>query len=303
VLALLDPELDLALDVIPCEDGHAQERSLTDDFLKRVEPSDCIIADRNFCTIRILFGIAERSASFLIRQHANLPWAPRGEARMLGRVATGVVSEQTITLRDDAGKKLLARRITLTLDKPTRDNETELHLLTNLPKRLASGLRVAALYQERWQVERLFNDLTLALRCEVNTLAYPRAALFAFSIALAAYNILSIVRAAVRREHGAAEEARLSEYYLAEEVGSTRAGMEIALPASTWTPFQAQTPQKFATSLREWVRPIELRWYRKSVRGPKKPRQPRKSVSRGSNHASTHRLLQAARAKKAEKAP
>lgn len=300
VLALLDPELDLAVGVIPCEDGHAQERSLTEPLLELIEANDCIIADRNFCTTRILFGIAQRKASFLIRQHANsLHWKLVGKSREVGRIATGTVSEQAVTLTHDDGRKLRARRITLKLDTPTRDKETELHLLTNLPKSLVSAKRVAELYRERWKVEALFNDLTLALRCEVKTLGYPRAALFAFCLALATYNIMSTVRAAVRREQGAEAEAQLSEYALATEIGGTAAGMMIALPPSTWTHFQSCTTTVFATFLRESVRSIDLKWYRKSVRGPKKPRPPRKSVSGSSNHASTHRLLTAARAAKA----
>src|SRR4051794_13848544 len=37
-LVVLDPALGLAIDVIPCEDGHAQERSLFADVLETVEP-------------------------------------------------------------------------------------------------------------------------------------------------------------------------------------------------------------------------------------------------------------------------
>jgi hypothetical protein len=307
VLALLDPELDQAVAVIPCEDGHAQERSMTEEILALVEPLDCIIADRNFCTTRLLFGIAAKRGSFIIRQHAtNVRWKPVGEVRELGRTATGTVFEQAVTLFDGDGAgagKLRVRRITLKLDTPTRDGETELHLLTNLPKKLVSALRVTELYRERWQVEGLFNDLTLALRCEVNTLGYPRAALFAFCLALATYNLLSAVRAAVRREHGAEAEAQLSEHDLAFEIGSTAAGMKIVLPPSTWKRFQSCTAKDFATFLRESVRPINLKWYRKSIRGPKKPRPPRKSASGRSNHVSTHRLLLAAKAAMTSKAP
>jgi IS4 transposase len=300
VLAVLDPELDLAIDVIPCEDGHAQERSMTDALLARADPLDCFIADRNFCTTRILFGLAKRKASFIVRQHAqNVRCRLVGEPCVSGRIATGVVSEQGATLTDDDGKKLRVRRITLKLDKPTRDGETELHLLTNLPKKLVSPQRVAELYKERWQVEGLFNDLTMALRCEVNTLGYPRAALLAFCLALATYNIMSSVRAAVRREHGAEKEEQLSEYDLANEIGGAAEGMMIALPPPTWVVFRTSTTKAFATFLRDCMRPVRIDLYRKSVRGPKKPRPPRRSFSRTSNHVSTYRLLLAAKAAKA----
>ena len=62
-LVVLDPALGLAIDVIPCEDGHAQERSLLADVIRTVEPRDLWIEDRNFCTLGFIFGVARRKAS------------------------------------------------------------------------------------------------------------------------------------------------------------------------------------------------------------------------------------------------
>ena len=57
-LVVLDPSLMLIIDVVLCEDGHAQERSLLDQILKTVAAKDVWIDDRNFCTTGFLFGIA-----------------------------------------------------------------------------------------------------------------------------------------------------------------------------------------------------------------------------------------------------
>ena len=43
-LVIFDPEIDIAIDVIPCEDGHAQERSLLTDVLATVEKNDVLVA-------------------------------------------------------------------------------------------------------------------------------------------------------------------------------------------------------------------------------------------------------------------
>lgn len=292
VVALLDPERDLAVDVLPCEDGHARERSLTDGILAALSPDDCVIADRNFCTARILFGIVARHASFIIRQHAaNLRWRLVGGRKRCGRIATGTVFEQQMAVEGDDGRVLRVRRITLELDEPTRDGEREIHLLTDLPRRLASAVRVAEVYRERWQIEALFHDLTMALQCEVDTLAYPRAAILSFSLALCAYNIFSTIRGAVRATQGAQAEAQLSEYYVADEVGGNVRGMMIALPDPTWTVFAQCTAAQLAKFLARTAGRIDLRWYRKHVRGPKKPPPKRVSVSATSNHVSTYRLL------------
>jgi hypothetical protein len=53
-LVVLEPALGPVTDIIPCEDGHAQERSLFVDLLDMVQPDDLWIADRNFCTVLML---------------------------------------------------------------------------------------------------------------------------------------------------------------------------------------------------------------------------------------------------------
>src|SRR3954453_7908895 len=94
-LVVLDPQAMLVADVFPCEDGHAQERSLLDHVLESIRPGEVWIADRNFCTPRFLFGIARRDGCFVIRQHgATLFIEEMGERRSCGQSETGAVFEQ-----------------------------------------------------------------------------------------------------------------------------------------------------------------------------------------------------------------
>src|SRR5262249_44647998 len=58
VLAVYDQELDLVTRVFLTPDGQAQERSLLEDVLSGVRARDLWIADRNFCTLKFLFGLA-----------------------------------------------------------------------------------------------------------------------------------------------------------------------------------------------------------------------------------------------------
>lgn len=153
-------------------------------------------ADRNFCTLKFLLGIAAQRAYFIIRQHQSLPWYPTDDLRPGGRIETGQVFEQTILLSDDDGQLLRVRRVKVRLEQPTRDGDWEIFILTNLPGEVASALLVAQLYRQRWTLETLFQVLTETLSCEINTLGYPKAALFAFCMALVAYNVLSVVKAA-----------------------------------------------------------------------------------------------------------
>ncbi len=62
-LVVLDPDLGLAIDIFPCEDGHAQERSLLPEVLETIEAGDLWIGDRNFCTTGFILGLESKPAS------------------------------------------------------------------------------------------------------------------------------------------------------------------------------------------------------------------------------------------------
>lgn len=97
-------------------------------------------------------------------------------------------------------------------------------ILTNLPASDADAVVIAELYRQRWSIETLFQVVTENFEGEIQTLGYPRAALFSFSMALVAYNILATIKAALRVTHGSGKvESALSWYYLVEEIQSTSA--------------------------------------------------------------------------------
>jgi hypothetical protein len=52
-----------------------------------------------------------------------------------------------------------------------------------------------------WE-RRTFQHLTEDLRCEIDTLGYPKAALFGFCLAVVAYNVVSVTKAALVAAHG-----------------------------------------------------------------------------------------------------
>lgn len=291
-LVVLDPERMLAIDVFPCEDAYAHERSLAPELLPTLERGDVLVADRNFSTTDFLGAIADREAGFVIRQHARtLRWEPAGRRTSLGRIETGVVYEEPIAILPEGGEPWQARRITVQLDQATRDGDREIHVLTNLPENVGA-CQVAELYRRRWTLETAFQELEATLHGELQTLAYPRAALFAFALALTAYNVLSTVKAALRGEHGAEKiEQEVSGYYLADEVAGTWRGMMIVVPTAYWNErFALQTPQQMAQFLRHAARHIRLAAFRKHPRGPKKP--PPKMNKKHRGHVSTKKILQ-----------
>ena len=215
-LVVFDPQCRLAIDVLPCEDGHAQERTLLPDLLETVEANDLWIADRNFCTIAFLFGIADCRAKFIIRQHGSMPFQLKGRRKRVGEIETGVVYEQTMEVTDSDGNTRCFRRITVKLHEPTRDGDQEIHVVTNLPKRV-SAVRIAEQYRNRWKIETAFQEMAENLEGEIQTLGYPKAALFGFCMALVSFNLMSVIRGAVQATHGEEAAATLSSYYVAHE--------------------------------------------------------------------------------------
>jgi hypothetical protein len=293
---VLDPQLKLMIDVIPCEDAHAQERSLLPDVLPTIQPRDLWIADRNFSTLAFLLGIKRRRAYFAIRQHGLLPHKLMGKRKLIGRSEEGLAYEQRVRICDADGNCATLRRVTVELNEPTRDEETQIHILTNLPNRIGA-LRVADLYHKRWTIEIAFNELAQNLEGEIETLGYPRAALFGFCMALLSYNVLSVVLAALRSVHGVeAIRDKISFYYLCDEVAGTHRGLEVM--EDYWTRKYANlTPAALARELIRVAKLVRLDRYRKHKRGPKKP-VPKMNKKRRS-HVSTARILAQRRLKTA----
>ena len=290
-LVVLDQQQRTVTDVLLTEDGQAQERSLLDEVYSLVRKGDVWVADRNFCTYGLLWAIQGRGAFFVLRQHGNLNGVPRGPRRSKGRCETGWVYEQRLRLCNNAGEVMEVRRITVVLDQPTREGDTEIHILTNLPAQKVPAVKVAEVYRQRWTIEGLFFEAAQTLSCEIDTLCYPKAALFAFCLGLLACNAVALLKAALRAEHGdEVVSSQLSAYYLVLEIRQTYAGMMVAIPAVHWSIFQEISDRMLARVLREVARHVSIRRYRKTPRGPKKPPPQRKRYKNG-EHVSTSRLL------------
>ena len=300
-LVILDPRLQLAIDVFSCEDGHAQERVLLGRVLATVVSGDLWMADRNFCTLGFIGGLHSRAAFFVLRQHGNLPWSVLSPLAIRGESETGLVFEQTIQVVINTTIQIPLRRIVVQLTQVTRDGDTELAIISNLPQSDASAIEIAGLYQRRWRIERLFQVLDQCFRGEIDTLAYPRAALFGFCMALICYNVLAVIKAAMRSVHGAGKiEAGISYYYLADEIRRVYDGMMIAIPPAQWKPLARLNETQTTELLQQLATKMDLSKFRSHPRGKKK-KVSKPKPSKNKPHVSTARLL--AQKRKSKKAP
>lgn len=289
-LVVLDPSLKLAVDVFPCQDGHAQERRLFPQILETVQPGELWMADRNMCTLGFIFGVCTRQADVLIREHKTLPRQAVSDLQAMGQSETGLVFEQMVELSTEAQSRRV-RRVVVHLFQPTRDGETEIAMLTTLPTGAASALEVAQLYRKRWTVETLFQTVNANFEGEIQTLAYPRAALFSFCLALVAYNILAVVRTVLRSVHGSDKiEAGLSDFYLVNEIQGTYRGMMIAIESAQWQVFATASQAQLVELLQQLAAQVHLKSFLKQPRSPKK-KKPLLIVDGKHRHLSTARLL------------
>ena len=298
-LVVLDPQRRLLVNVFPCEDGHAQERSLLDQIIPTIQAGELWIEDRNFCTCGFLNGVHARGACVLVRQHGALPY------QVLTAWSAPVVNAEGQTIReqwiDIQGRRY--RRIRVELVKPTRDGDKHIDLITDVPETV-DAVTLADLYRNRWRLETAFQHLEAHLESEINTLAYPRAALLGFCLAVVAYNIFSLMLSAVDCAFEQPISETVSTYYIGHEIASTFLALLLLTTAKDWQHLSECSAVEFAHWLRDIALAIDPSKYQKHSRGPKKPK-PKTAYDPKHPHVSTYQLLLAKKKKlgKKEKQP
>ena len=290
-LCVFEPAYQLVTHVVPCEDGHTQERALVGPILDLVGPDTLWVADRNFCFQSFLMGIAKKLGFFVIREHAGLNYKATKELRYVGRSSTGRIFEQEIVIGNgEDGFVLRARRVVVRLNKATEDGDWELAIVTNLPAAV-SAIVVAEVYHKRWTIEGGFLDLTTTLNCEINTLCYPRAALLVFCVAVTAYNMHGAIKGVMRSVHGETKvEADLSRYFVSGEIGQVYRGMMVALPPEEWVVFRDMSMGEYVEFLKRLARGVDFKRYPKAHRKPMKVR-PKRHYDPAHTHISVAKIL------------
>ena len=118
----------------------------------------------------------------------------------------------------------------------------------------------------------MFQWLESVLHSEVRTLGYPKAALFAFSVAVLAFNALSTIRAAIEQQHGIEPNAPagISLYYVANEIRTGYRGMMIAVPTTVWDRYDGLSDKDLSRAFLEMAARADPSTLRKHPRGAKK---------------------------------
>lgn len=294
VLALLDTRLHMFVDVACDLDAYACERKVVLPILDHLKKGALYLADRNFCDGPLINRFVKAESFFILRHHGRSPRWRKIKGCRRRRAGTDdrgrAVYEQEIEvmLPDETWHRL--RRITIKLDTPTKNGETELHVLTNLPESV-SAVTVAEAYADRWTIETCLGHVSQALNGEINTLAYPGASLLCFCLALMLFNILGALKTLLTKYSKGSGKPALSYYYLALEIATTRKGMDIVIDGSHWERIAAMSASEFISWVKSVARHANLEQYRSHPRGPKRP-PPNRTSGKRRAHVSTHRILE-----------
>lgn len=271
-------------------DAHAQESSVLDRVVADLEPRELLIGDRHFCIVHFMLDVADRHSCFLIRHHGRLKQGLQGTRRKIGRTENGTVYEQPMLLQDGS-RQLTIRRITLELDEPTRDGELEIHILSNVPSEDATGIELAELYHQRWEIENAFYVLTTTLTCEVKSIGHPQAALFLFCLAMLAFNCRQVLVAVLWKIYPQSDVEAMSHFKMAQAIVKPMDGLLGTISESEWNSLVPQTAEECAKFLSEVAQHVDIQSFRKATRGPKNPKAKGKRP-KSNAHVATHRLLE-----------
>lgn len=297
-IAMLDTRQEMFIDVECDANAHRCERKIAESLLERqLQAGALYMADRNFSD-GCLFEIFHRhGAHYIIRQHGACPsWQEiDGEERVLkGKDSQGgTVYEQRIEVRLADGSQVRIRRITVNLVNPTRDGDRQIHILTNLPRRVRAP-RVADGYLQRWTIENCFGHLSRSLNAEIRSLCYPGAAGLCFALALVLFNVMSLIRLLILKHGKKSDRYKIvdvSYYYLADEISRSQFAIDELIDRKRWTVFGSMSKTAFAAFLKQTAKNASLARYRKHIRGPNKPKP--KRTFNGTRHVATKKILDA----------
>ena len=99
------------------------------------------------------------------------------------------------------GTTLAIRRITVKLYQPTRDGDTELHILTNVPMKAGNACKLADLYRKRWTIELDLSSLKIVMKMDVLRCKTPELVRKEIWTHILTYNLIRTIMAQAATKH------------------------------------------------------------------------------------------------------
>lgn len=293
-LVALDGRSGIAVAMAATPDGEANDAplvpSLVPQVRTRLSGPRLWVADRQFCDLRIPSLLGDQGDAFLIRHCLKLkfhrdPAVAVGESRdAQGRL---ILEEQGWIGGPRDARRMRVRRITL-----ERPGEEAVILLTNL----LDGDRypvvdLLKVYQERWQIERVFQQVTEVFQLQRLIGSSPQAAVFQASFCLLLYNLLQTIRGYIAEAQNLAAETISNELLFRDVQRQLICWTELGSEPLPQRVVHSCRDQKSAvTHLRNLLRNQWSDGWRKSP--PKTRWQPTTKTPVPGGHSSAWKLLQ-----------
>jgi hypothetical protein len=305
VLAFYLPSEGLVVSMAAHPDGEANDIRLMPDAIPRARARIAGIrlwvADRQFCDLNQPVRLTEDGDHFLVRRslkmgfHADPDRPVRTSLDSRGRRMTdqwGMIGSPK------EKRQRYVRQIQL-----VRPGEEDIFLITDLLDEVAYAAEdLLEVYLHRWEIERVFQQITEVFSLERLVGSTPQATVFQASFCMVLYNLMQVIRAfvSIGREAAAAVETveAVSVELLFRDVHRQLTALMVLFPAQSlaqW--FVAESPadetrNRLSNLLGDVWRPR----YTKAINT--KPRPKVKKAKCSGAHTSVHKVLEEERKKR-----
>jgi hypothetical protein len=305
VLAFYLPSEGLVVSMAADPDGEANDIRLMPDAIPRARARIAGIrlwvADRQFCDLNQPVRLTEDGDHFLVRRslkmgfHADPDRPVRTSLDSRGRRMTdqwGMIGSPK------EKRQRYVRQIQL-----VRPGEEDIFLITDLLDEVAYAAEdLLEVYLHRWEIERVFQQITEVFSLERLVGSTPQATVFQASFCMVLYNLMQVIRAfvSIGREAAAAVETveAVSVELLFRDVHRQLTALMVLFPAQSlaqW--FVAESPadetrNRLSNLLGDVWRPR----YTKAINT--KPRPKVKKAKCSGAHTSVHKVLEEERKKR-----
>lgn len=300
VLAAINGRTGLVIAMSCSLDGEANDAPLVPTLIpqvrERITGLRLSVLDRQFCDLTIPHLLSENGDAFVIRHCLKMKFHPDP-----ARKAKTAIDPQGRKLRDEWGwigsptdkRRLYVRRITL-----DRTGEESIIILTNLlDEAKFPAWAIMEVYRERWQIERVFQQVTEVFQLQRLIGSSPQAAIFQSALCFILYNLIQVIRGYVAKANRVAPETISSEILFRDihkqMICYTELATSLVPDRVLDLPLEAIAVRRRLTELLRGV--WSDQWVKVPAKKNYKPTPKTQTVAGG--HSSAWKLLEAARGK------
>lgn len=206
---LLNDGVAVAMHASP--DGEANDAPLTPGLIEQMETASeqrmLVVADRQFCDLKIPHRIVEGQNDFVIRYSKKMRFFVAKERVFKDRQGRIIHEAWGMLGREQDARRMYVRQITL-----QRPGEEDVILVTNLlDAKAVPSQQILDVYLQRWSIERVFQQVTEVFHLQELIGTSPQGAIFQFSLCTCLYNVIQVVRQYLAHTHDRPTESLSGE--------------------------------------------------------------------------------------------